>query len=105
MLISLNDWEIVTRWIEYRGKLTVYFKLQSQAASAVEGSESERESGHSDKESMSEKDSDSTGTFQPKTVVNGAIGNINSNESNENKEKELVRKRGRRPKDSNENSA
>lgn len=55
---------------------------------------------------MSDKDSDSTGTFQPKQILNGAAtGNGNDvNDVNENTNKE-VRKRGRRTKDSSENSA
>lgn len=53
---------------------------------------------------MSEKDSDSTGTSQPKQVINGG-GTDNGNDSNENKDHELARKRGRRTRDFTENVA
>lgn len=66
-------------------------------------SESDRESGDSEKESMSDKDSDSTGTSQSKKALNGEAGTANNNETTENKDKEVVRKRGRRAKDASDN--
>lgn len=99
------------------------FKLKTHSASigstgTGEASESDRESGDSDKESMSDKESDSTGTFQSKPHgLNGAgaaaavaavaaaaaaaTATTNSNDGiTENKEKDpkdARGKRGRRP--------
>lgn len=66
------------------------------------GSESDKESGESEKDSMSDKDSDSTNnTTQSKKLINGTNENDSSNAAS--KDKEAARKRGRRPKDASEN--
>lgn len=56
----------------------------------------------SDKASMSDKDSDSTEISQSKQ--NSNVNGENSNDASETMDKSLVRKRGRRPRDSKDNS-